>query len=503
MIKTLSHQEIRDVKKCVKSIQYRKDIFGELPLELSQRIAGYLGLPDSVRARRVSKTWLNILGSAQTTRILFRPWQGLGDSRLRIPEGLSSTAVSSLEAECIYAYRTGKAFDRSTILASLPRHGSICNHVAYSSGRVAWINKRTYTTHLLTLDNSHHRIKKETHDVVLSHIALSGSMMVVATLSGQCRVRELSTGLEHRFQLIPPNVQCMVVSRGTVAILHTPFNDSLEAKVTTWTLDGRKVVHFFACLHRSLDQGLKPCDLKIMLDASGARVIIVERVTEAGLVHFTRFGLDGHVQVESTLGLPDLEGWRRHSEEDIATHANEWATVWSYSKEGAESSDSAVETTVTTEVLRVQCHVQRGYLRLKKDSYNFSMADDRLNVFYWNDVAYSQTCIGGGMTHLSLIDFSTSSMDYYTFMGIELEYESWDMSETGRRLFRNAGGMAQSIFLGDHRFLVNVCRHGFFIWVFDKGHSMIKCDKTYQKRRKEMMKTRKGHWVSLAQLDDC
>ena len=373
--------------------------------------------------------------------------------------------------------------------------------MAYSSARVAWINKRSYTTHLLTLENSHHRIKKETHDVVLSHIALSGTMMVVTTLSGQCRVRGLMTEWEHRFQLIPQNVQCMVVSKGTIAILHTPCNDSLEENVTTWTLHDCKVAHFFACLHRPLNQGLKTCDLKIMLDASGARVIIVERVTEARIVHFTRFDLDGHVQAESTLGLPDLEGWRRHSEEDIATHANEWATVWSYSKPREERSDRAAETTVTTDVLRVQCHVQRGYLRLKEDSYNFSMADDRLNFFYWNDVAYSQTCLGGGMTILSLVDFSTTSMDIHTFMRIELEHEFSDLSATRRRLFRNAGGVAQSIFLGDHRFLVNVCRHGFFIWVFDKGHSMIKCDRTYQKRRKEMMET-KGHW-SLAQLDDC
>lgn len=64
---------------------------------------------------------------------------------------------------------------------------------------------------------------------------------------------------------------------------------------------------------------------------------------------------------------------------------------------------------------------------------------------------------------------------------------------TRRSRFLDDGGMAQSIFLEDHRLLVNVCRHGFFIWVFDKGHSMIEYDAKYREKRKEVMETRKGH----------
>ena len=207
--------------------------------------------------------------------------------------------------------------------------------------------------------------------------------------------------------------------------------------------------------------------------------MIVERVTEARLVHCTRFGLDGHVQADDTLALPDLEGWRRHSEEDIPTSVNEWATTWSYSKPREESSDSAMGTAQRTEVLRVQCHIQRGHLRLKKDSFIFEYAALQGNIFFWNDTAYFHTALSSELTFLTLIDFSTSSLEFNVFMGRELERESWGLGGTRGRQFRNDGGMAQSIFLGDQRFLVNVCRHGFFIWVFDKGHGMIEYDAKY------------------------
>lgn len=413
----LSHQEIRDVQKYVNNVHYQKDIFSELPLELSQSIAVYLEIPDIIRARRVSQAWLKILGSAQTTRTIFRPWQGTSDSSFCIPESLSSTAASSLEAECIHAYRTGKAFDRSTFLAALSKSGPISKYVAYSSGRIAWIDKRNRTTHLLTLESRDHWTRNEKNDVVLSNIALSGSMMVVTTLSGKCRVKELTTKVEHHFPLTSPTVQAIVAAKVTVAILHTPFLDSLAASVETCTLHGRTVVHFSACLYRPLGQALKSCDLRIMLDASGACVVIVERVNAAKLVHFTRFGLDGHVEADDTLALPDLEGWRTHSEEGIPTTVNEWVTIWSYSKPPKETSDSAREIAESTEMLRVQCHFQRGYLRLKKDSYRFRHAKLLCDMFCWNGVAYSNTTIDHRLSYLTLIDFSTSSVEFHAFMG--------------------------------------------------------------------------------------
>ncbi len=401
---------------------------------------------------------------------------------------MSTTAVSSLKAERIHAYCTGTAFDRSAFRASLPQNGSISDHLAYSSGRIAWIDKRTSITHLLALEDTGACLTNEGDDDALSHIGLSGSMMVVITLSGQCRVTEFTTRSEHRFQLSLTSVQSVVVANDTVAILHRPSNDLLQAGVTTWTLHDRTPVEFSAGLHRSLDQALGLCDLKIMLDASGARVIMFERVTEARLVHFTRFGLDGQVQAGGTLEFPDMEGYAMHSEEGTLNHGNEWVTVWSYSKLLGESDNPFTEF---IEVIRVQCHPNRGSLRLKKDSYKGSKgyAWPMSNIFFWNDIAYSQKSIGSGLTELGVMDFSTSFHETAP-MGEGIDHDRWALSLPELRQFCHGGGMAQSIFLGDQKFLVNVCQHGFIVWVFDKGHGMPKIDAGYRKEREEAEKRR-------------
>lgn len=498
LMTALSHQEIRGIQNCVKSIHYRKDILSELPIELSQRIAEYLPLPSSIRARRVSRKWLNILASPQTTQCLLRPWQGMGDPDLRISKGLSQRAISSLEAEHICAYRTGTAFDRRTVEARLPRNGPISLNVAYSSGRVAWIDRKTSITHLLTLEDGEDCLPDKVDDEILSHIALSGSMMAVTTLSGQCRVTEIVTRAEHRFQLSPTNVQSIVVAKDTVAILHKPLDGSLQASVTTWTLQGRTTFHFPACLNRSLGQALDEYDLKIMLDTSGTRVIVFERVTEARVVHSTHFDLDGKLQAEGELELPDMEGYTKHSEEGTPTHVNQWATVWSYSKTGEGSSDSS---TGIAAMFRVQYHPERGFLRLKRDSYKFytEHAWPMSNVFFLDDVGYTQASFGSALTLLTVMDLSTSSFDIAA-MGQGLD-QSWGLRHDLQRQFFNNGGMTQSIFLGDQRFLVNVCQYGFHFWVFDKGHGMDQIDEHYRKER-EATGHRLRPWSSSAWLLD-
>ena len=473
----------------------RKDIFGDLPLELSQRIAEYMDLPNSIRSRRVSKKWLNILGCAQTSQLLLQPWLGVGGSKLHISKGLSPTALSSLKAEQICSYRTGSAFDRSIIEAPLPSNGPISNHIAYSSGRVAWIDPGTYIIHLLTLepDGAHSRQKtRKIKDEALSHIALSNSVMVAATLSGQCRVRKLTTRKEHRFQLDNTNILSLVAANDTVAILYSPLDDQLQVKLTTWTLRGCKVVHFSAGLHRSV-QTLGSCDLKIMLDASGARVVMFERVVEAKLVYFTRFSLDGLVQTEGTLELPSLEGYAKHSEASTPNHTDDWATIWSYSKIFQESGNYPL---ATKEVLRVQCHPEREFvLRLKKDTYNFYPDLDwpMSNIFFWNNIAYSQAGVGPRMTVLDVVDFSTGFNDVAA-MGRGIEHETWDLWQDECDQWLYSGGMAQSVFFGDERFLVNACQYGFIVWAFDKGHGLTEIDAIYREDRKKATVDRNGPW---------
>ena len=492
-MKTLSHQEIRDVQKLVQNIRYPTDIFTRLPLELSQTIAQYLGLSCATRARGVSKDWYNLLVSYETTRCLLRPWHATGGSTLRIPDGLSQSAISSLEAEHINAYRSGTAFDRLTVERPISRHGTISNSVVYSNGKVAWIDKNTTTSHVLSLEDNGCCLTNEGDGEVLNHLALSGSMMAVTTLTGECRITDFAKGVEHRLQLNPTMVEKIVVAKETLAVLHKPLTSkTVQVGLTTWTLDNRTSLHFIPSLHRSPEQALRPCDLKIMLDISGSSVNIFER--EAQFVYFTRLNLEGRVQAEGTLRMPITEGYGKHSEESTPTNINGWATVWSYS-----NCRQLGRNTVTIEVVRVQYELDRDVLRLKEDSFEIWAVPDLIisNIFFWNDIAYCQVR-SYGCTFLNIVDFSKSFMTS-AFMGEGMRFTfgfqgSERRDRRDRREFLNSGDMLPSLFLGDERFLVNACQYGFLVWTFDKNHGMVKTDAGYKEKRKEAKKNRSGPW---------
>ena len=506
-MKILSHQEIRDVQKCVRNIRYPTDIFTKLPLELSQRIAQYLGLSNATRARAVSKDWLSILASRQTIQCLLQPWHGTDCSTLRIPDGLSERAVSSLKAEYVSAYRSGAAFDKLTVQRPISRHGAMSDSVAYSSGRVAWIDKNTTTTHVLSLEDNGICLTDQGDGRELGHLALSNSMMAVTTLSGECRITEIRSGTEHRFQLVPKDLEKIAVAKDSVAILHRPSpSNPMKTGVTIWTVNSCTPLHFSVSLLRSRDQALRPRDLKIMLDLSGKSVVVFERVAEAKFVHFTRFSLEGEVQAEGTLELPITESYAKYSEESTPTDNNGWATVWSYSTVRLEASKNFDGTDRTIEVLcvlRVQYKLDCNVLRLKKDSVeipaNYAFANDLgddlgddlaiSNMFFWNDIAYCQARYWD-FTALNVIDFSKSFMAF-AVMGNKMKFV---LTKREWERFQNRGGMLQSLFLGDERFLINACQHGFFVFAFDKNHGMTDTDAGFKEERKEAKETRDGPW---------
>ena len=91
----------------MKAIDFGCDIVGvgQLPLEISEKIAWYLPLHDIVAAQRVSRKWSRIFTTPHTLKPLLQEWY----------DDASSTAVSSLKTEQVDAYRTGSAFIRGSI----------------------------------------------------------------------------------------------------------------------------------------------------------------------------------------------------------------------------------------------------------------------------------------------------------------------------------------------------------------------------------------------------
>lgn len=491
-MKILSHQEIRDVQTFVKDIQYSTDIFTRLPLEISEIIAQHLGLTQATRARRVSKGWLHILTSSQMSRCLLRPWHTPDKCSLRVPDGFSQGAIWSLKAEHMNAYRSGIAFDQKTVPLPLSRTDSIFKRVAYSNGKVAWVADNTADIHVLSLENGcgYSTIKGDGR--ILSHLALSGSMMVVATLTGECRITNFAKNVGHWVHLGRGKVEEMVVAKETLGVLHRPLRSSiLQASVTTWTLGGTTPLHFTSSLHRSRKQALRSCDLKIMLDQSGTFVVLFERMTEAEIVYFTRFSLGGQILAEGALEIPNMEGCVEHSDTITPTDVNGWATVWSYStREKVEGVQK------TKAIYRVRYKVDHDILQLKKDSFDdFSdQISTTSNLFFCNDVAYCKTRNGGTDIMLTVIDFSNSFVAP-AIMCHRMKY-LYEWIEQIGPLYMSEGDLLRSIFFGDERFLIIAYRVGLITWAFDKHHVMTETDADFRQEREMAKKNRVGPWSS-------
>ena len=480
----------------MKSIPFPGDIFTQLPLELIQRIIQYPGLSQAIRARSVSRDWLNLLTSSQIMQCLFGPWHRTADSTLRIPEGLSHSAISSLKAEHISAYRSGTAFDQRAVGQPISRVGSISNHVAYSNGKVAWIDEIATTVHLLSLEDEGAWSKKKSDGAVFGHLALSSSMMAATTSAGECRITDLTKEMqsEHQFQLSSGNVEKIVVARETLGVLHgsltASFSSIIPYGVTTWTLGDPTPLYFTVNFHRSSKQAVRPCDLKIMLDNSGRSLVLFERVTEAKLVYSTRFSLEGRILAESTLQLPNIEESAKHSEESTSISVNGCATVWSYSTYKKGESIKG-----TYKVLRVQYNLDHDVLRLKEDTFRADSKEDFTppNFFFWNDVAYCHVR-DGSPTSLEVIDFSKSVIAP-ALMGHNMIF-AFDPPEPDRPGLPRGWWMLESHFLGDERFLLSACPLGLIIWAFDKNHRMTTTSVVFKHIRKITRQNRAGPWSS-------
>ena len=109
----------------IDAVTFHCDLVGQLPVEITAMILQYLPLHQVFQAQRVSRKWRIILSSAQMVDNLLHAWYPGPSAPLSIPDHLSESAVASIKAEHVDAYRTGNPF-------SMRFHESKCFRVAYA-----------------------------------------------------------------------------------------------------------------------------------------------------------------------------------------------------------------------------------------------------------------------------------------------------------------------------------------------------------------------------------
>ncbi len=513
LFERLSHSQIRKSIAWLNSTDFTCDIVGDLPLEVNVMIFQHVPIYQVFQARRVSRTWMRTLSSPDILNPLLLQWDSMGETRLRIPEGLSPQSVISLQAEHIDAYRTGFAFSKMAY-PWLVEPTSDPAGIAYADGILAWIDKTGLELSVLYIELATEYCFLPRNREHMVNIALSTKFVAATTLSGKCYVWELPDGETCSFRLTSVYGNSLVCSGTTIAILHHSKNIAGDY-MTTWNLETQKSYYFPAIARENLVQDVdkrRQRDRKrIIVSNSGQSVIIFERATgDPEIIYFKRLSLDGHVQALGSLDIRINVNYVVSPEDGQLLSSEKCPTIWSYSphywlrtsrNEPSNSGNDGmpdlhrVMYDSKQECLRVDHHSLRIYQSTFCDEnacqdilHNHDMSYIK-DFFFWKDVAYYHA--DWSEAGLKVIDLKhdtcrVASMDQYTSDDFER------FSYCGETTNSNGPPIRKPLLFGDGTYLVNVFAGGFVAWCFDKNITMANEDKGYRAFRENAIKKKLG-----------
>lgn len=297
---SLSRHQIREVQEWVKAIDFGCDIVGQLPLEVSEKIAWYLPLHDIVAAQHVSHKWSRIFTTPHTLKPLLQDWY----------DDASSTAVSSLKTEQVDAYRTGSAFSfrgGKWDLLSDYDYTANTDSVAYANGILAWIDQSAEHVFVRQLETGREQqipLNDEGHK--LKHVAVSFPYVAATNRFSYCHIWDLNTAKSHCFWISSPNTSIQAVAMfGNIFVeqRNPRSRRVMPAKFVIWEFESLPVSSrcFSIDLHKD-SYHWSPAT-KLMFQHAGKYLVMFEYLRDptSNSFYFTRIGINGQVQSKGQL----------------------------------------------------------------------------------------------------------------------------------------------------------------------------------------------------------
>ena len=403
-----------------------------------------------------------------------RDWFPKGDVGLglRIPEGVSSESIASLEAEHVDAYRTGHAF-------SYASHEWVCfsyaftpRHAAYAEGVMAWIAGKT-ASQVKTLDlKSGQKASFELEDRVrIGNIAMSSSMVVALSTEG-CHVWNLTTGESHCLRCSSSSARQMFLSvSGETLAFADPMGPIDGFAVSTWTFQDQKLSRF------SVAKPTETCAHSIMLDSNGETLLFFYSsfpLPGAPMhFYFSRTNLDGDVLAQGVIETPSIESFsRKDFQPAVPKEYDERAVIWSFTE-----SPRGVRN--FSELVLICYNFQENRLEVRTQMVDGlgRNTDTTSHLFYWKDTAYYLD-YGNRRFNIRVVDLQEltcreAKVDIPQST-LDLHYEAW----------------YNPLLFGDEIFFITTFSQGFGVWCFDKNVQLFKEDISYKENRKRNIKER-------------
>ena len=458
-------------------VDWHYDIIAELPLELSQMILQYLPLHQCFQARKVSRKWKNVISLPSTIDRLLQDWYPTTDTGLCIPDGLSAESTSFVKAEHVDAFKTGRPFSMMTHALDGAQNID-ANKVAYANGVIAWVDRKLkYLIRTLDLRKGVEEEFMTENRCVVSHVAMSPSILVGLSLSARCYVWDRSTLNQISLKLPSANFENLAVSGTTLAIASLQCQPAPRLEVFTWDLRN-ELLHFFSV---RLYPGTRDdvIEWRMVIDSKRASIIFFElaghgpasEVSEH--LHFTRTTFRGEKLAQGSIEL------RCMGDEafdyvacffDIDGSGNPWPL--------SGNLKQIQKIGRTQEVFRIRFNFEKNRLEAGKHRINnpLERIDWSAPFFTWKDSLYTFTHTD---FHYGIVDLQESNLH-----GVDMAPTVILPRKEQHTRLNRVGGHGKDQLLGDEIFLIHVLPSGLYVWCFDKNVRMANESHNFKVARK-------------------
>ena len=444
------------------------------------KIALILGFPDLIRARRVSRQWLQILSASQIMSAEFKLWDPLDEMKLSTPRTLTPNAITSAKAEHIHAFRTGSAFD---MMIMAERHRTRIDecHVAYADQILAWADlTSTGSAQVVSLAKSARQVTVTSNFAHLSHIAVSKSMLCLVDTQGRCKVLVDDYRTVAAQLTISNRVRCIAVMGETLAALIVPLKSEGGSNILfTWQLSNQLEGRHPIEPPPSNSYKKIASEYKLIISRDEQFVLVCERNKKPERVCVSRCAINGFLFTSCCLELLDFTEngllWR-HPALVKPRYSYEWVNLWLYSDGHA--------------LLSVQYSSREGRLRLRRFNTDVKIEKDVSSAFFWKDIGYCWTKRGSS-AQLQVIDLihGTSQIAPMTALRVQESVE-WKTKYQLQTLL-SPEIVEKAMLLGDEDFVVSISEGSILVWSFNHqylksmsrhAHGLVK-DNGYRKAR--------------------
>ncbi len=441
-------------------IYHSKDIFGAVPLELSQNISQYFQIHQIFQARRVSRRWNAVLSSPYIvdTSVL-HPWYTEKQSNSRLPESLSDYDRQTL-SEHIDRFRNGRAFGLQVI--KFKNLDVSPEFIRYAKGILACLTEDEKGVHLKCLISGKAKTLASPDGTPIYFIFFDGCNLVATTSSNTCHSWRLVNGVQMIESLEPKSlgpeafIEGVVLSDSIRGILY----DHIDGKVRLQFMDtetGTTHEVEISVKNPYVEGWADFCAISSTPD--GKSIVFFERVLGSpDYVYFTRIARDGKVESHGHFKYPKIEGWTRHDGETWpAPQRDGCVTLWTYSRLLPSPSSEVPDIWL---ILRV-CYVQ-DRLDVQEQAINLmskTAPGKKTEFFWWKDVVYLANHMDQ-QAKVEVIDLKESTLGTTKLSLLKTPEE--------RYLSEFPAPASPWFFLGDENLLISVSENGFVIWCFDR-----------------------------------